>query len=93
VKHALLLFAVLWMATANAAAQTPPDTSTCGEIRTKIQAQTGILPAPDIELLQKIGIHSRCRFTSSEVYRAAYGDKPMPKRNNSESKRGHHDDD
>jgi hypothetical protein len=29
-------------------------------------------------LLRNISVHQECRFSSAEVYRAAYGDKPMP---------------
>jgi hypothetical protein len=93
VKHLTLMVAGLWITTAHAAAPTANDSLTCGEIRTHIQAQTGVLSKPDVALLQQIAIHSGCRFTSAEVYRAAYGDKPMPKRGSPESKRRHHDDD
>jgi hypothetical protein len=92
-KPLSLMLAVLWMSTAQAASTSAIDPSICSDLRTKIQAQTGVLAAPDVDLLQKIGIHSGCRFTSAEVYRAAYGDKPMPKRSPSERKRRHHDDD
>ena len=89
-----LILAILWMPSAHATAPAATDASTCGGIRSQIQAQTGILPAPDIDLLQKLSIHSGCRFSSSEVYRAAYGDKPVPRSNPSEhNRRGHDDDD
>ncbi len=92
-KVLTLLVVVLWSFSANAAAPTAIDTGTCGEIRSLIQAQTGILAAPDTALLQKIGINSQCQFSSAEVYRAAYGDKPMPKTTDSVRQRRHHDDD
>jgi hypothetical protein len=31
-----------------------------------------------MDLLQQIGKHQECNFSSVEVYRAAYGDKPLP---------------
>ncbi|MFH1493534.1 MAG: hypothetical protein ABIG70_01910 [Pseudomonadota bacterium] len=59
------------------------------QIRTLIHAQSGILPGPAIAILEKIGAHPECRFSAAEVYRAAYGDEPMPKNDY----RGRHDDD
>ncbi len=49
----------------------------CDQIRTLIKAQTGLPPKPSAELLQKLA-RPECRFSATEVYRAAYGDKPMP---------------
>ena len=53
------------------------QTESCDQIRTLIKAQTGILPKPNAELLQKLA-RPECRFSAAEVYRAAYGYKPMP---------------
>lgn len=58
------------------AAQVPAPT--CDEIRTQIAAQRGLLPAVNIDLLRDIGQNQYCQFTSAEVYRGAYGDKPLP---------------
>jgi opacity protein-like surface antigen len=49
---------------------------TCDQIRERIEAQTGLLPAVNIRLLQTLSLRQECRFTAAEVYRAAYGDKP-----------------
>lgn len=62
---------------------------TCAQIRTQIKAQTGLLPQPDTALLEQLGKHSECRFSAAEVYRAAYGDTPLPKN----ERHKHHDDD
>ena len=52
--------------------------ASCDEIRIQIQSVTGLLSTPNIELLKQISIHQDCNFSSAEVYRAAYGDKPLP---------------
>ncbi len=65
----------------------------CESLREQIQAQRGILPKPDTELLQKLGSRSECRFSAAEVYRAAYGDKPLPKKDNRSHRKHDHDDD
>jgi hypothetical protein len=36
------------------------------------------MSTPNIELLKQISMHQDCNFSSAEVYRAAYGDKPLP---------------
>ena len=69
----------------------------CEQIRARIKAQVGVLPKADTDLLQKLGAQPECRFSAAEVYRAAYGDKPMPI-NDSGSRRAkrdhdHHDHD
>lgn len=67
----------------------------CDQIRALISAQTGLPANPDRNLLQKLG-RPECRFTAAEVYRAAYGDKPMPKGSGEarthRTKHGHDDD-
>ena len=67
----------------------------CDQIRIQIKAQVGLLAKPDTGLLQKLGARQECRFTAPEVYRAAYGDKPMPAnvKERRRAKEGHHDDD
>jgi hypothetical protein len=85
------LFALLTITTNAALGQT----ESCPQIREQIQAQKGVLSKPDTMMLSKVGAHPECRFTSAEAYRAAWGDKPMPKDPPSESrrkKRGHDDD-
>lgn len=66
----------LFAASAHAA---EPQLETCEEIRAQIKAQTGVLAKPDLKLLAKVGANKKCRFTEAEAYRAAYGDKPLPK--------------
>jgi hypothetical protein len=75
---------------ANAATGQAPS---CEQLREQIQAQTGILPKPDTELLQKLGARPECRFSATEVYRAAYGDKPLPKKEARTYRKHDHDDD
>lgn len=65
----------------------------CEQIRTQIKAQTGVLPKPDTALLGKVGAYPKCRFTAAEAYRAAYGDKPMPKDEQRERRSKHRDGD
>ena len=50
----------------------------CDEIRLQIAAQTGLLPTVNTDLLRTIGLNQTCQFSAAEVYRAAYGDKPLP---------------
>jgi hypothetical protein len=90
----LYVIAGLVLVATSAMAQ-PAPTEPCEQIRTQIRGQTGILPKPDTDLLQKLSARSDCRFTAQEVYRAAYGDKPMPKNDPSPpySSHNHHDDD
>ena len=92
-KKLVPLLVVLWLAPAYAQSPTAIEPGECGAIRLQIQAQTGILAAPDTALLQQIGAHSQCRFSSAEVYRAGFGDKPTPANSPSNSNRQHHDDD
>lgn len=93
-KKYLVVIACSGLAAANAnAAALQPES--CDQVRAEINAQVGVLPKVNTGLLQKLGSRSDCRFTAAEVYRSAYGDKPMP-RNDSRghrSRRHHHDDD
>lgn len=74
------------------AAEAEPEP--CSRIREQIQAQTGIPARPDTALLQKISARQECRFSAAEVYRAAWGDKPVPRNENRDQHRDrHHDDD
>ena len=65
----------------------------CEQIREQIKSQTGLLPKTDIDLLQKLSVRSECRFSAAEVYRAAYGDQPLPKTEQRRQQSGHDDDD
>lgn len=88
-----LILPILWISSAQAVPPAATDASICAGIRSQIQAQTGIPAAPDVDLLKKLSIHNGCRFSAAEVYRAAYGDKPVPTSNTSEQYRRSHDDD
>jgi len=93
-KKYLTVIGWLSLAAANANAATVQPES-CDQIRAEINAQVGVLPKVNTEILQKLGSRPDCRFTAAEVYRSAYGDKPMP-RNESRghrSRRHDHDDD
>jgi hypothetical protein len=69
---ALIAACLAALAVPAAAAQ---DAAACDVIRARI----GQLPPADPELLRTLALRKECRFTAAEVYRAAYGDKPMPK--------------
>lgn len=72
---AIALVAVVALAASAANAQA----QTCDQIREQIETRTGVLPAVNVSLLQNISARQDCRFSAAEVYRAAYGDKPLPK--------------
>lgn len=72
-----------------AAAQAEP----CSQIRAQIQAQTELLPKPNTDLLRKLSANAECRFTAVEVYRAAYGNKPLPRNERKDRHSKHHRDD
>lgn len=76
-KKTLILIALLGgFASVAQAADEPPQT--CIQIRERIKAVTGLVATPSMDLLQQIGKYKECNFSSAEVYRAAYGDKPLP---------------
>ena len=89
----LILFA-LSVSSVHAAAPVSQEES-CDQIRAEIRAHTGIPAKPNTILLGKVGANKKCRFTSAEAYRAAWGDKPLPKddRRDRRSKGREHDDD
>jgi len=66
---------------------------TCEQLREQIRSQTGVSSKADIELLQKLSGRQECRFSAAEIYRAAYGDKPMPKSESRSHRKHRHDDD
>lgn len=55
------------------AAVSVPERS-CEEIR----ADIGVVQPANPELLRSIALRKDCGFTSAEVYKAAYGDRPLP---------------
>lgn len=75
---------------ANAAA---PQVESCEQIRLQIKAQTGVLPKPDTALLGKLDAQPECHFSTAEMYRAAFGDEPMPKIEPRDRRAKHRDDD
>jgi len=75
---------------ANAAA---PQAESCEQIRLQIKAQTGVLPTPDTAMLEKLDAQPECRFSTAEVYQAAFGDKPMPEKERRDRRAKHRDDD
>jgi hypothetical protein len=75
---------------ANAAA---PQGESCEQIRLQIKAQTGVLPKPDTTMLEKLDAQPECRFSTAEMYQAAFGDKPMPKKERRDRRAKHRDDD
>jgi len=89
-----IILLALSMTTVHAA--TPEvQAESCDQIREQIRAHTGIPAKPNTTLLGKVGENKKCRFTSAEAYRAAWGDKPLPKddRRDRRSKGREHDDD
>lgn len=90
---ALFLLAVS-VTTANAAPAAAQEDS-CEQIRDQIKAHTGVPAKPNTILLGKVGANKKCRFTSAEAYRAAWGDKALPKddRRGLRSRDQGHDDD
>jgi hypothetical protein len=90
-KLAIVPLFALCLGAAHAATPTESQTESCETIRTQIKAQTGVLTKPDTALLGKVGANKICRFTSAEAYRAAWGDKPMPK-DDRRTKTREHDD-
>ena len=65
----------------------------CVQIRTEIKAQSAVLALANTELLRKISGRTECRFTAPEVYRAAYGTKPLPQEAPRAERRNNDDDD
>jgi hypothetical protein len=94
-KKPLLFIGLLGMLSGNAhAANVNAQDESCEQIRTQIKAKTGVPLKVDIELLQKLSTRSECRFSTPEVFRAAYGDRPLPKSEVREGRAKHdHDDD
>jgi len=77
-KAISIILLALSMTTVHAA--TPEvQAESCDQIREQIQAHAGIPAKPNTLLLSKVGANKKCRFTSAEAYRAAWGDKPLPK--------------
>jgi hypothetical protein len=69
------------------AAEDPPET--CEQIR----AQIGVPPLAAPDFLRKLAVRKDCAITSAEFYRAAYGDRPIPRETRSHRHERHDDDD
>lgn len=82
----LLPLVALFAPCVNAAA---PDATadSCEQIRARI----GVVPLADPDLLRQLALRKDCGFTATEVYRAAYGDKP-PAQERTVHRRHHHDE-
>lgn len=92
-KYLPTMLILLGFGIAHAAETTPPAES-CAQIREQIRAHIGVPAKPNTDLLSKVGANRQCRFTSAEAYRAAWGDKPIPKEEarTGRHERHHHDD-
>jgi len=77
-RLAIATACILSVGFAQAAAAAELLSESCDQIRAQIQNHTDIPAKPNTVLLGKIGANNKCRFTSAEVYRAAWGDKPVP---------------
>ena len=89
---AFFLLAV-FVTTVHAAPAAAPE-DFCEQIREQIKVHKGVPTKPNTILLSKVGANKKCRFTSAEAYRAAWGDKPLPKddRRDRRSRDHGHDD-
>ena len=74
---------------ASASAAGPLPAETCEQIRTLID----LLPPANGDLLRKLAVRKECGFTSAEVYRAAYGDRPVAREVPDRRRHRKHDDD
>jgi hypothetical protein len=91
-KAILIAIALLGgFSSATQAAEELPQT--CIQVRERIMAVTGLVAVPNIDLIQQIGKHPECNFTSAEIYRAARGDKPPPPRESHDQSRSQVQDD
>lgn len=88
-KHSMG-FTLLVLLAASAAAAPEPDS--CDGLRERIRARTGVVE-PEGPLLRQLAERQDCRFTTAEIYRAAYGDRPLPPPEERRAHRRRHDDD
>jgi hypothetical protein len=58
-----------------------------------IRARIGVVPLADPDFLREIAARKDCAFTAAEVYRAAYGDRPLPPEDRKQLRHRHDDDD
>jgi hypothetical protein len=77
---------------ASVLAAAPAEVS-CEQVRGRIQAQVGIRDKPDTSMLDTLSEHPECHFTAAEVFRAAFGDRPMPRNTRRDGQRDMRDDD
>lgn len=95
IMKVLALFLLAVSTTTLHAAPAVAQDDSCEQIRDQINAHTGVPAKPNTILLGKIGANKKCRFTSAEAYRAAWGDKALPRddRRDRRSRDHGHDDD
>jgi hypothetical protein len=65
------------------------ESESCEQIRARI----GQPPLANPDLLRSLSARTECRFTAGEVYRAAYGDRPLPREEPMERHHHREDDD
>jgi hypothetical protein len=88
IGYPLLLLAVLGAPGTALAAENPPET--CDQVR----AQIGVLPPGDPDLLRRLAARNKeCGFSSTDFYKAAYGDRPPARESHHSHHHRHHDDD
>lgn len=92
-KLAVAFVVALSVGLAHAAKTVEPESESCDQIRAQIKEHTGTPAKPNTVLLGKVGANSKCRFTSAEAYRAAWGDKPVPMDQKHERRRKKHGED
>ena len=90
----LLLSVVLLDCFANVVYAANELPATCIEIRAQIKTVTGLVTKPNKELLRHISTYPGCNFSTAEVFRAAYSDRPLPQPEapNHHSHRDHDED-
>lgn len=88
-----IIFGILCAGAVQAATVTAAPADACAQIKARIAARTGLPQKPDTDLLRQIGTHHECGFSTAEAYRAAFGDRPLPKDEPRQRHRKHHDDD
>lgn len=69
------------------AAEEPPET--CEQIRARI----GVPPLAAPDFLRTLALRKDCAFTSAEFYKAAYGDRPIPRETRTYRRERDDDDD
>jgi hypothetical protein len=66
--------------------------SSCEQIRAEIKAHVGTPSTPNTNLLHKLSGRTECKFSASEAYRAAFGDRTKSPIEQGVAGHRHHDD-